>query len=406
MPDSENCPPIEQSDIGITLVDKARALQPLLREHASANESARRVSADVFGELSAIGLLRAYIPKKFGGFEVSPRWFWRIAAEISAACPSTGWVFSVLSCHTFIFSMFDEDCQREVFSAHPDVAISGVLPDRSTAEVVDGGLSLNNGLWPFGSGCHNAELAMLGTALIGYPPGYNKAFCMVPMSYIEIVDDWHVSGLKATGSNSLKLKSPRMFVPQSQTLKAEVALSHKFSQVRPQLYRTPMAPVLALSLGLGTTIGTAKAALEDFEDLVTQRSNKPMVYTLQVRKTDLPATRRALAQATARLDSACLLADRACDLTWHAAANPDHVLDNETRAKIRLYGVHVMHECREVVNALYLESGGSSLHEKSPMQRFNRDIQAMTMHEAMHLGTIQDTYGRVRLNQPTDHWLL
>ena len=167
-----------------------------------------------------------------------------------------------------------------------------------------------------------------------------------------------------------------------------------------------MAPVLALSLGLGTTIGTAKAALEDFEDLVTQRSNKPMVYTLQVRKTDLPATRRALAQATARLDSACLLADRACDLTWHAAANPDHVLDNETRAKIRLYGVHVMHECREVVNALYLESGGSSLHEKSPMQRFNRDIQAMTMHEAMHLGTIQDTYGRVRLNQPTDHWLL
>ena len=112
-----------------------------------------------------------------------------------------------------------------------------------------------------------------------------------------------------------------------------------------------------------------RAALEDFEDLVTQRSNKPMVYTLRLRKTDSPATRRALAQATAQLDSACLLADRACDLALHAAANPDHVLDNETRAKIRLYGVHVM-------------------------------------YEAMHLGTIQDTYGRVRLNQPTDHWLL
>jgi hypothetical protein len=51
----------------------------------------------------------------------------------------------------------------------------------------------------------------------------------------------------------------------------------------------------------------------------------------------------------------------------------------ETRARLRLYGVHVMHECREVVNLLFLQSGGSALHEQSAIQRFNRDVQAMTI---------------------------
>jgi alkylation response protein AidB-like acyl-CoA dehydrogenase len=55
-----------------------------------------------------------------------------------------------------------------------------------------------------------------------------KLFCIVPMAAVEIVDDWKVAGLKATGSNSLRLKSAELFVPTHRTLKAEVALAHKY----------------------------------------------------------------------------------------------------------------------------------------------------------------------------------
>jgi hypothetical protein len=48
------------------------------------------------------------------------------------------------------------------------------------------------------------------------------------MAAVEIVDDWKVAGLKATGSNSLRLKSAELFVPTHRTLKAEVALAHKY----------------------------------------------------------------------------------------------------------------------------------------------------------------------------------
>jgi alkylation response protein AidB-like acyl-CoA dehydrogenase len=392
--------------VGPALVSRARELKAHFRDCAFEAETERRVPKASFEKLSASGLLRAYIPERFGGYEVSPRWFWRIAAELASACPSTGWVYSVLSCHTYLFAMFPEHAQEEIFSAHPDVAISGVLPDKSTAKLVDGGLRMKTGFWPFGSGCHNADWAMLGVELEDHPPGYNKAFCIVPMAEVEIVDDWKVAGLKATGSNSLRLKSAELFVPTHRTLKAEVALAHKYGEQRTQLYRTPMAPVLSLSLGLGATIGAARGALEYFEDLVGHRSERPMIYTTEVRKHELPATLSTLAAATARLDSACLLADHACDLAWSSAATPKTVLNMETRARLRLYGVHVMHECREIVNLLFLQSGGSALHEQSPIQRFNRDAQAMTMHEMAHLDMMQNTYGQVRLKQATNHWLL
>ncbi|MFT4564137.1 MAG: alkylation response protein AidB-like acyl-CoA dehydrogenase [Gammaproteobacteria bacterium] len=397
-----------QSDdtLGLELVARARELKATLHDCAFEAEAQRRVPSDSFEQLRASGLLRAYIPKRFGGYEIPPRWFWRIAAELSSACPSTGWVYSVLSCHTYLFAMFPERAQEEIFTAYPDAAISGVLPDKSTAKLVDGGVLMKSGLWPFGSGCHNAEWAILGVELEDHPPGYNKIFCMVPMAEIEIVDDWKVTGLKATGSNSLRLKAADLLVPTYRTLKAEVALAHKYGEQRTQLYRTPMAPVLSMSLGLGTTIGAARGALEYFEELVMHRSERPMIYTTEVRKSELPATLRTLAAATARLDSACLLADHACDLAWAFAGTPKTVLDMETRARLRLYGVHVMHECREIVNLLFLQSGGSALHERSPIQRFNRDVQAMTMHEMAHLDMMQNTYGQVRLNQPTNHWLL
>ena len=78
------------------------------------------------------------------------------------------------------------------------------------------------------------------------------------------------------------------------------------------------------------------------------------------------------------------------------------VLNAQQRARIRLYGVHAMHMCREVVNILFQDSGGSALHERNRMQRYHRDINAMSMHEEI----IKEGYGRLRLNLPTTHWLL
>ena len=396
----------EQRELGTTLVERARVVASGLRERAAAAEEQRRVHAESFRAMKTADLFRAYAPVRFGGYELHPRYFWRIAAELAKGCPSSSWVYSVMSCHSVVAALFPEQAQEEVFGADPNAGISGILPDRTSASRTDGGFVLKNGLWPFGSGCHNADWFLLGAQLTDMPPGHDKAFFLVPPEDIEIKDDWYVTGLRATGSNSLSLKQDEYFVPGHRMLKAETALAHKYGTWRPLLYRAPFAPLLVISLSAGTTMGAATGALEFYEELLQTRSSRPMVYTDGILKTGLSSTHRILAEATAKLETARLMTDHALDLCYEAAVNHTEILSAEQRARMRLYGVHAMHLAREVVNILFQDSGGSSLHERSLMQRYHRDINAMSMHEAMHVDIINEVYGRLRLNLPTTHWLL
>ena len=398
--------PGDQRELAQTLIERARVVAVDLRERAGAAEQQRFIHAESFRAMKEADLLRAYAPIRFGGYELHPRYFWRIAAEIAKGCPSSSWVYSVMSCHSYVVALFPERTQEEVFGADPNAGVSGILPDRSTATRVDGGYLLKNSVWPFGSGCHNANWFLLGAQLPGLPPGHDKAFFLAPSADIAINDDWYVTGLRATGSNSVRLKTEEYFVPEHRMLKAETALAHKCGTARPLLYRAPFAALLVVSLSAGTTMGAATGALEFYEDLLQSRSARPMVYTEHVSKKRLSSTHHILAEATAKLEAARLMTDHACDLCFDAAVNNARVLGAEERARIRLYGVHAMHLCREVVNILFQDSGGSSLHERSPMQRFHRDINAMSMHEAMHEEIIKEVYGRLRLNLPTSHWLL
>ncbi len=396
----------DQQELGATLVDRARVVASGLRERAAAAEEQRRVHAESFRAMKTADLFRAYAPVRFGGYELHPRYFWRIAAELAKGCPSSSWVYSVMSCHSVVAALFPEQAQEEVFGADPNAGISGILPDRTTATRTDGGFVLKNSLWPFGSGCHNADWFLLGAQLTDMPPGHDKAFFLVPPEDIEIKDDWYVTGLRATGSNSLSLKQDEYFVPGHRMLKAETALAQKYGTWRPLLYRAPFAPLLVISLSAGTTMGAATGALEFYENLLQTRSARPMVYTAEIPKAQLSSTHHILAEATAKLETARLMTDHALDLCYEAAVNNTEILSAEQRARIRLYGVHAMHLAREVVNILFQDSGGSSLHERSLMQRYHRDINAMSMHEAMHEGITREVYGRLRLNLPTTHWLL
>ena len=396
----------EQRQLAATLVDRARVVATELAARAVAAEAQRQLHAQSFRAMKQADLFRAYAPTRFGGHELHPRYYWRIAAELAKGCPSSAWVYSVMSCHSFVVALFPEQAQEEVFGADPNAGISGVLPDRTTATRVDGGYLLQQGAWPFASGCHNADWFVLGARLPGLPPGHDKCFFLVPPEAVEINDDWHVTGLRATGSNSVRLKVDEYFVPGYRMLKAETALAHKLGTWRPLLYRAPFAPLLVISLSAGTTMGVATGALEWYEKLLQTRSTRPMVYTDDIPKLRLSSTHHVLGEATAKLEAARLLTDHACDLCYEAAVNNAEIPSAAQRARIRLYGVQAMHMGREVVNILFQDSGGSSLHERSAMQRYHRDINAMTLHEAMHQDLTREVYGRLRLNLPTTHWLL
>lgn len=87
-----------------------------------------------------------------------------------AACPSTGWVTSVVGVHPWQISLFDEAAQDDVWKETPAVLVSSSYAPTGTLTEVEGGYRLT-GRWSFSSGSDHCQWVLLGTLC----PGKNGA---------------------------------------------------------------------------------------------------------------------------------------------------------------------------------------------------------------------------------------
>ena len=55
---------------------------------------------------------------------------------------------------------------------------------------------------------------------------------------------------------------------------------------------------------------------------------------------------------------------------------------------------------RQAVDTLFYASGASSIQAHVPIQRFQRDVQALANHAIMHTQTALELYGRVLCGLP------
>src|SRR5947208_11569131 len=76
---------------GIDLVERAKALAPLIAREADEIERTRRLTPAVTQALIENELYRALLPQSFGGAEVPLETFMRMQEEIAKADASTAW---------------------------------------------------------------------------------------------------------------------------------------------------------------------------------------------------------------------------------------------------------------------------------------------------------------------------
>ena len=65
------------------------------------------------------------------------------------------------------------------------------------------------------------------------------------------------------------------------------------------------------------------------------------------------------------------------------------------RVKGRAHVTYLTGLSRQAVDILFFASGASSIQQHVPIQRFQRDIQALANHAIMHAPTGNEIYGRV-----------
>jgi hypothetical protein len=97
--------------------------------------------------------------------------------------------------------------------------------------------------------------------------------------------------------------------------------------------------------------------------------------------------------------AASLLNDTADSHVRRAAAIPDDLaalpLSKESRVKARAHVGYATALARQAVDILIPGSGASAIQPHVPIQRFQRDMQALANHAVMHAPTGIELYGRV-----------
>src|SRR5882762_10217817 len=115
------------------MLERARALIPLLAERAPAAAAARQLPAETIVEYHAAGILRILQPRRFGGMQGRFSLFSRIVEELTYGCASGAWVYAVLAEHQWIIAQYPEAAQIDVWGEHPEAVAASSLAPREAA---------------------------------------------------------------------------------------------------------------------------------------------------------------------------------------------------------------------------------------------------------------------------------
>ncbi|MBB5959777.1 alkylation response protein AidB-like acyl-CoA dehydrogenase [Saccharothrix tamanrassetensis] len=362
----------------------------MIRDNAVRAERERRIPDQVVEALTATGLHRMTVPRRYGGYQTGATAQAEVFTTIAEACGSTAWVEVIHVSAARIVALFPDEAQDEVFST-PDVRVSGVFNPTMTATPTGDGYVVD-GRSSFNTGCLHAQWDTLITTTApvdGRPP--ELLWVLVPMSDLEVLDDWDVTGLIGTGSNTVVAHD--LFVPAHRVLPVAPALADgRFrSETNSQdpYYRAALMPYLC-AITCATFLGLANAALADFTERIHRRG---ITYTDHQAQHEAPITHFQLAEAT--MKTAC-----AEHLTTHTARLAEAGETDRTsptvldRVRARANMGYVARIAKEAVDVVSSASGGSSLRTTAPIQRISRDIRALSLHALVSPTTNLELLGR------------
>ena len=394
--------PIAAADTSVRGVDEMvgmiNAVSSRLQANALGEEKAGRLSEETIRTLDEIGVFRVSVPLQYGGLAYTTEEQRRVYAAAGAIAGSTGWVSWVTTTHGRWITMFPKKTQDEVFGMDwVGPLISGVLSPHGPGEArrVDGGYMLK-GRWPFASGCRHTAWTVLGSMAKGPDGEPDMLLPLVPTSALEILDDWAVSGMKGTGSNTVQLIE-ELFVPEHRVMRMKDAVNGVWASPPPEgaLFRNNFLDYTSILSG-STPLGMAQGALEYFRNRLDKRGIMGTDYKVQA---DAPIAHFQLAEATAKIAAAeRVLSEDCVELDRRAVAGIPS--DDLFQTKLKFDVALSVRQCCEAVEILHRASGASTIHEANPMQRFARDSRVATVHAHFNYETCAENYGRALAGKP------
>ncbi|WP_038973540.1 acyl-CoA dehydrogenase family protein [Bradyrhizobium genomosp. III] len=356
---------------GPDLVERARAIAPLMAREADEIERTRRLTPSVVAALIENGFYRALLPQSLDGAEVPIEIFMQMLEEIAKADASTAWCLGQCSVCAMIAASLDRDAAQEIFNTAPGILAWGAIAHEARA--VAGGYRVT-ARWDFASGSRQASWLGAHVRILSADGASRKnadgspevRTILFPAASATLHDVWQAIGLAGTGTDSYEVSD--LFIPERFTAFRDVPSGLR--ETGP-LYRIGTGS--AFSLGFAAvSLGVARATLDAAIALAREkrpsltagamRDNGAVQGLIGCTEGDLRAARAYLyATATAMWRDLCATGE-------FGAAH---------RSAVRLAATWTIHQSTKVVDTAYHMAGATAVFRSNPFERRFRDMHAI-----------------------------
>src|SRR6266702_8744796 len=207
-------------------LDAARKLAPQNRACADAIEAARELPRPLFEALADAGMFHLALPRALGCPELDLPTYIQVIEELGKADASTAWAVNQGAIFATYAARMPRDVARSIWIDTPRSIVANTPLPTAEAIVVPGGYRVT-GRQGFSTGCrHAAWLAARAQVLEngqlrlqhGQP---EQRYLFVPAAEAELLDTWHVRGMRGTGTYHFAVSD--VFVPRERSVLSATA---------------------------------------------------------------------------------------------------------------------------------------------------------------------------------------
>lgn len=360
---------------------------------ASEGEALGRLHPEVVTALTEAGILRRWAATEVGGEAASVSDGLRTIEATSRADGAAGWCVMIANTTALTSHRIRSDWADTIYR-DPAACTGGYGMPAGTATLVDGGLEVT-GRWAWGSGTDHCTWIGGGVRVVDADgeatvtaDGAVAPFVFFDPADVELLDTWHVAGLKGTASTDYAVS--KAFVPEGRWAN----LLSESPVIDSPLGRFPFFGALGAGVA-ACLIGLAERAIEELVLIGDKRSTGSR-KTLAERGT----LQNDLATATANVRQAKAYLYGTTDRLWEQASQGAQYGDDD-RVELRLAATSAARRCVEAVDLCYHAAGSSAVYATSPLQRVFRDAHVAITHGMVAPRTLEPL-GRYLFGLPTN----
>lgn len=381
------------------MIRRAEGMCATLRERQAAAEAAGNISTETNCAMVDAGFYRVIQPRRFGGYGFDLPTYVRLVTAVARGCPETAWVLSLVLGHVHQLATFSLEAQRDAYGAIGDFRAPEVAAPQGRGVAVPGGHRVS-GAWDYASGCAHATHILLTFTIDDAEPGEAPMrMGLFNRSDYEIVHNWNVVGMQATGSDRVVMNN--VFVPAHCAKPyppINLQLPAGIYDDSP-LFHGPARPFI-ITESASVIVGAAEGALDLYEEsFLTRKATGPT-----------GAARKELAEYQFNFGRCRALVDTARAALLQTAADYMEIgratcaggkpCSEDTARRLTLVILESIHVAHKAVDIMFRTAGSSASRTDSLLGRYWRNVGVLRGHLAHQSDSAAINYGRTHFEYP------